>query len=259
MNRPPVRNRLQLEKLLLTTTSKESIYDVIGRMEVLLDYFNQNNLSGFIPFLKTYYFVTKAAAEKYLFYRHFFWSLSDYQRLDIYFASLYFKPMYEFLNHGTAHRPWQAYFDYCQKPDGFAFIQMVLGINAHINADLYHALLKLKYRNKHDFFLVNRILEEVALPVIHFLASEHDLIGLGGLTFQDFIYSEFREIILRWRKEAWENSLKSKTLLKPLYYDQVLLETERVGRVLIENFSQIYHFQNLPGNIKSVNSLKVKI
>lgn len=73
MKYPPVKNLNQLEKLLtIRDLSQESIYGVIGRMEVLIEYFNQPGLLGFLSFLRTYYYVTRASAEKYLFYRHFF-------------------------------------------------------------------------------------------------------------------------------------------------------------------------------------------
>jgi len=50
-----------------------TIYDVVGRMEVLLDIFTKDRrYHSLLPFLKTYYLVTKAAAEKYSQKKHFF-------------------------------------------------------------------------------------------------------------------------------------------------------------------------------------------
>src|SRR5437016_5673531 len=95
-------NTSELHRLLSIPNPKdETIFGVIGRMEVLLDLFERNEqYHSLLPFLKTYYYVTKASAEKYVQRRHFFWSLRDYETLDVYFASLYFKPLLAFLVEG---------------------------------------------------------------------------------------------------------------------------------------------------------------
>src|SRR5438046_3520709 len=162
-------NSSELHRLLyIPDPKKETIFGVIGRMEVLISLFEkEERFRGFLPFLKTYYFVTKAAAEKYIQRRHFFWDIREYERLDVYFASLYFKPLSAYLRKGVYDTPWKAYFDYCARDGGIPFLQMILGINAHINGNLYTALVDLRYTHTRDFFLVNDILQEVFPDVIH--------------------------------------------------------------------------------------------
>jgi len=253
-------NNHQLEKLLIIEDyKKETIYGIIGRMEVLLDFLSKHPpLFGLIPFLKTYYYVTRASADKYVLYKHYFSNPGDYQLLDVYFASLYFKPLLNFLRDNQHHSPWQQYFHYCIKKDGIAFLQIMLGINAHINADLYKALIDLDYNHKNDFILVNKILTEVQPEVLKFLAMDHDLVGLSGIAFKDFISTQFETTILRWRIEAWSNASNLNTD-KALDYKKILEQTEELALKLINSFTDIYHLKNLPTSIRNVNSLSVKL
>lgn len=261
MKLPFVKNRIQLQRLLtIEDPAKESIFGVIGRMEILLDYLSvtpgQKNL---IPFLKTYYWVTKRAAEKYVLYKHYFWSLKDYEALDVYFASLYFKPLLAYLEKKDVSKPWSSYFEYCQKKDGLPLLQILLGINAHINTDLYQSVVDLNYKNKNDFFLVNTVLKEIVPDVIKLLALEHDLIGISGLAFRDFVNDEFKTTIIRWREEVWENA--SETNLKHIQqtYQTISQNTENLAEQLVDSFTNIYHLHQLPSNIKKINSSSVRL
>lgn len=261
MKLPFGKEQIQLKRLLtIDDPSVETIFGVIGRMEILLDYFATNpKYKNLIPFLKTYYWVTKKAADKYLLKKHYFWNMRDYEQLDIYFATLYFKPLLAFLEKKPITKPWQPYFEYCQKKDGLPLLQIVLGINAHINADLFQALIELDYKNKNDFFLVNQVLSEIEPEVIRLLAKEHDLVGLSGLAFGNFIKSEFKDIIIRWRQEAWENAVQTNYSHQNQNYQLIIGKTQKVAGQLVLGFTSIYHLQHLPENIRELNKLSVKI
>jgi len=229
-------------------------------MEVVLSLFeSQTQYHHLIPFLKTYYLVTKATAEKYIFYKHYFANLKDIEILDVYFATLYFHPLLEYLEKGKSSRPWNQYFNYCSQLDSLPMLQILLGINAHINSDLYSSLVHLKYSHKDDFLLVNKILQEIAPKIILFLAKEHDLIGLSGLAFSDFMNEEFKEVIVRWRKDAWENAQNTTRENKEKLYKEVVNRTEIIAISLIQDFTSIYHLRNLPNSIRDINSISARL
>lgn len=261
MRLPNLQNRSQLENLLvIKNPHKETIYGIVGRMEILLDYFlGSPALYPLIPFLKTYYFVTKSSADKYVLYKHYFWSLRDYELLDVYFAKLYFEPLLHYLEGKEVASPWQHYFNYCRNPNGIPFIQIILGVNAHINTDLYQAIVDLKYNHVGDFFLVNKILKEVAPDVLKFLAFEKDLVGVGGLIFKDLIRAQLENTILKWRADAWKNARQTNQQNYKSNLLQVAAGTEKIGENLIKDFSSIYSFRNIPNAIRDVNALNVSL
>jgi len=225
-----ITNKSQLRELLtINHPDKETMYGIVGRMEVLIDFFaKEPAYHSLIPFLTTYFYVTKASIEKYTHYRHYFWNLRDHETLDIYFATLYFKPLLRFLLEGKCESPWKQYFLYCQKPDGIPIIQILLGVNAHINTDLYAAVVNLPYKHEHDYFLINDILQEVVPNVMKYLTySRHDLFGLTGLTFKDFIINEFHSVIERWRSEAWAHAIITKRSKKKETYAAIPLLLKR--------------------------------
>jgi hypothetical protein len=261
MHLPKVQNKSQLERLLtIDSLKKESIYSMIGRMEVLLDFLDANpEYAPLTPFLKTYYFVTRASATKFLLYKHYFSSLRDYEALDVYFASLYFTPMLRFLMTGNTDAPWKTYFEYCMSGEDNHFLQIMLGINAHINSDLYKALVYLPYDHHNDFLLVNRILKEVSPSVIDLLAKDYDLIGIGGLYFKHFIEEEFKTTILKWRLKAWSNAHPPIPYHHGDIMNTVNTHTEQIGQTLIENFNNVYHLKKLPSSIKAINSAEIDL
>jgi hypothetical protein len=255
-------NKTQVHKILtIDDIHKETIYGVIGRMEVLLEYFEKNpKFHSLTPFLKTYYLVTKASSEKYIAYKHYFHNIRDHELLDIYFATLYFKPLLYYLQTGKALSPWKHYYSYCKKPDGLPFLQMLIGINVHINADLYASLVYLPYKHKNDFFLVNQILEEVLPAVLHFLAfSKHDVIGVSGLFLKGFILAEFHKVIERWRMEAWVNASKTNNINKAAYLRSITKSTEAISEQLIDELHHLYAINKISQAPSLINTLSVKL
>jgi len=232
-------DKRKLEKVLvIPDLEKESIFGVIGRMEVLIQYFKKNkSLHNLIPFLETYYLISRAVAEKNVERGKFYDNYPKIERLDVYFASLYFKPLKIFLETGRTVKPWQNYFKYCKKRSGVPFFQMLLGINSHINGDLAHALVLSGYEEKKDFSVINRILKEEIPDVMKYLAfEEHDVFGAGGLIFKKLVLEEFRNIVVKWRKSAWENAQvleidNTQKLLKKVHKDTEVVASGLVGVV----------------------------
>lgn len=246
----PTNNNFDLKKVLTITDPKEeTIYTIIGRMEVLLEFFKEHNPS-LAPFLETYLLVTIAVAKKYTLKKPYFQDFNSIQKLDVYFASLYFKPVLDYLEDGELIKPWKSYFKYISKSEGIPFLQIILGINAHINADLYTSISKIKYSNEKDYFLVNDILLEVIPDIMKILIKKHDLLGFGSLIFKKFIEEEFHLVIEKWRSQAWANH-KIKTNEK-----QIIDNTEKLGLELTELITSMYHYKN-PLNIYKLNSLSV--
>ncbi|MDP3741669.1 MAG: DUF5995 family protein, partial [bacterium] len=177
----------QLTKILtIKDLQRETIFDIVGRMKVLLEFFKRNpRHKNLVPFLKTYYLITKSVAERRLERKKYFADTTGLDRLDAHFADLYFRPLREYLLRGKMKKPWQTYFKYCERKDGIPFVQMLLGINAHINSDLLTSIVDLKYGNRKDFLTINIILKEEIPDVMKFLVRvDHDLYGLGVLVFR---------------------------------------------------------------------------
>lgn len=257
---PFFKNKTQLQKLLvIANPKKETIYGVIGRMEVLLDIFAKHHeLKTFTPFLKTYYFVTRACAEKYILYKRYFSHPKAYRVLDVYFASLYFTPLLAYLEEHECQKPWQHYYHYCLKDDGLPILQILLGINAHINTDLYTALVHLRYNYKQDFLLVNTILKEVTPDVVRLLAQQHDIVGIGGMAFKKIITDEFKTVIERWRIEAWNNAQRTNPSQKEQDYHSIAISTEALAQQLIRNTNDIIHLKSITQSVAKLRLLSVQ-
>ncbi len=215
-------------------TPSESVYGVVGHMQLLQDYFfTHPEYYGLIPFLHTYYTVTKMVASKTDFKNPV-----ALEQLDIHFASLYFNPIQQFLNHEIEHiSPWKTYFEYCKQTKGNAFLEMLLGINAHINSDLVVTLHELPYREHKDFQKVNTILSDAIPEVMKFLAKEyHNLFALGGVVFPHFTHDEFTKIVVKWRQQAWKNAERMQDMSKIEAIQSLHKQTEQIAESLIDIF-----------------------
>ena len=224
-------------------------------METLAGYFSRSQ--GFrrlLPFLQTYFLVTKTVALKSVAHEYYFQNPKKLEQLDIAFAALYFEPLLEYISTGSAPGPWDTYFSYCSKPSGVPFVQMLLGINAHINGDLAYALSRVDYGEYKDFLIINHILEEQIPKVMSYLAfTEYDAMGLGGLVFKKFVLQEFNQIIVGWRQQAWSNAQTYSTLdeLRRL----TNIQAEDTALKLIEIFSDRYKLHKAPAKLDLLRNL----
>ncbi|MEO6729083.1 MAG: DUF5995 family protein [Candidatus Dojkabacteria bacterium] len=202
----------ELSRLLTIDLETETIFGIIGRMESLTDIFHKNSeYNHLIPFLKTYKAVTQGVEDHLTLEKNFYNNPRQMEKLDVYFASLYFFPLKQYLETGSEKSPWKVYFDFCESGPNIPFVQLLLGINAHINADLYTTLLKLDYIESEDFEKVNSILSELIPGIMSYLAfEEKDIYGLGGMVLKNLYANEFKNIIVRWSTDAWYNYKKSK-------------------------------------------------
>ncbi len=246
--------------LTISNPEKETIFDVIGRMKVLLEFFKRNSKhKNLVPFLKTYYLITKSVAERSVEHSYYFRNLRLMHELDIYFANLYFAPLKNFLIEGRLHKPWQTYFAYCRRQDGIPFVQMLLGINAHINSDLLTTIVNLHYHERADFLTINQILKEEIPDVMRFLAYvDHDVYGFGALIFKRFILREFRNTIVAWRQQVWKNAQIVDKQNYPKIRGRVHSITEEIGRKVVEIFHE-QGFRSFAPAISRLNNLKLVI
>lgn len=251
-----------LEKLLRPIEDDEiSIVDVIGKMKGLLLFFQSDKkYCNFIPFLKVYLHVTEAVLKEYLKNQNYYKDFKHTEIVDVRFAELYFQPMKTYLLTGQKSMPWKTYFDYCEKKDGIAFVQILLGINAHINADLLKIVLNYPYTFKEDFFIVNEILIETIPSMMLDLVKDHkDMYGIGGLLFSPITRYEFNQTVVRWRKLVWDNAEAIKYASITDFKGGYMEQTEYLGIKIVEIFEKIQSFDHILTHIEKLNSLKVDL
>ena len=245
--------------LLIPDLKKETIFDVVGRMKVLLDFFTQSHkYKNFTPFLWIYYLITKTVAERSM--NGYFRNPRALERLDVCFAFLYFDPLLQFLENGRSPKPWKNYFQYCAGGSGTPFVQMLLGINSHINGDLLTAIITTQYKEKNDFQKINKILNDEIPAMIRFLAfHEHDIYAFGGMVFKQFVQREFKETIVNWRNIVWKNysGLNAKNIIraKRQYFNQ----TEEIAGNIIDIFSEATRLLHIPSLVSKLNSLTIDL
>lgn len=234
-----------------------SVEEVIQKMKDTLEIFNiDDSLNHFIPFLTAYLYVTE---QVYLHSKDDENYYSDYpaiERLDITFAELYFKPLDMFLNKKQVSKQWHTYYEYCIKGKDYPIVQLIMGINVHINADLTIALIESNYTNKEDFDKVNDILLEVIPKLMHYLLiEEHDVTGLVGILFRRFMIYEFNRIIVQWRENAWENKLKLEN--GELSKEELVKSVDDYSKKLMLWFSDMYNPFGVFGLIRRLNDKRL--
>lgn len=186
------------------SSEKNTIEDVISDMEELEKLFQEQELEGLLPFLKAYLRITKKVAERSR--KGDFNHPDELEELDIRFAELYFDSLEKYLTEGEKKPPWRKYFEYIERDDSKPVLELVLGINAHINSDLAQSLREKNYTNREDFQKIDRILAESLIPVLTELGVKRRDPGcLGILGLQPVSWLGLRKI-LNWREFAWENS-----------------------------------------------------
>ncbi len=217
-----------------------TLLSAVGRMDMTLEYMRrQPQYRGLIPFLQTYYLVTKAVTAAGMQRRKFYSNQAALERLDITFASFYFKPLERFMTgQRTQLSPWKSYFTYCQSGHGNAFVELLLGINAHINGDLPIALSAVHYQEQKDFYKIDALLLSVIPEVMQFLTRHyHDYLSLGAMLLPSLTEHEFHSIVVRWRHQAWVNAQQINKKNRPAARKQLQVQTEVLAQQLIGIFS----------------------
>jgi hypothetical protein len=235
-----------------------SIHEIRGRMATLLDvYEDSGEFEGLAPFLYVYHSVTSTVADREV-EEEFFDSPEALESLDGTFAGLYFDAVRTYVSSGEMRRPWKSYFEYCSRDGGRPVIKMLLGINAHINADLAHALYLEDYSEKRDYERINGILESQLPSSMKYLAKKGDTAGALGLLDRPLAHREFRSLIVNWRQLTWENYQKLEEDGFEAHKEELYDQTERVAQEIIE-LEKRFDYLNLYSTVKKANRLKVMI
>jgi hypothetical protein len=214
----------------------EDIFAIIGRMELLLDYFNsEEDLQGLSPFLHVYQLVTKKVQEECFSEQKRIHNYKQLKILDVYFAKLYFQPLRKYLSGEKVPKPWQQYFHYAGSDSYMPMTSLLLGINAHITSDLTQSIFDLDYKSKQDFNYINDILESLIPEVMRYLASKKDIFALAGLFADEFVKQEFKAIVVRWRRQSWQNHLLLRS--GDLKLQELHEKTEKRAEDIIETVS----------------------
>lgn len=243
-----------LPLLTIQDPNLETMASVARRLESLQSVFRAvPGCVGFIPFCEAYRLIAQGMAS--IPKKNAYHKLAELNRLNVIFISYYFRALQQFIQTGTAPLPWKTYFTYCQRPHGAPFLQMILGVNAHINGDLPHALAVAGYADTHDYHLMNQLLEGQVPAVLWFLAFiAGDRVAFGGVVFRRFAREEFHAIVTTWRLEAWlsARALETKTLAPA----RLTTATEEVGQRLVAILGDGSSFRHIRSDLKEIHALK---
>ncbi|WP_414837245.1 DUF5995 family protein [Candidatus Nanosalina sp. VS9-1] len=204
-------------------TRMETVDDVVEKMDQFEKFLDERGLESFRPFLRAYRKITLKviqASEKDVFDNP-----GKLEELDIRFAEPYFEAMEKYFLEGEKKQPWKEYLNYVERDDSRPVLELLLGINAHINADLGQAMKETDYSERQDFEEINRILLEALIPVMADTAVQRkDFETLGFLGVQPVAFLGLKKVV-QWREQAWKNRNKDITVLRK--------ETERKACELI--------------------------
>lgn len=246
-----------LKDLLNFDYKTEDIYSVQGRMRALIEYYKINSeLACLRDFLKVYCLVTEKVVDSRFQQDKYFSNVRELNKLDVIFCHYYFRAVKEYVMHGATISPWVNSFRISSEHNA-PFINVLMGINSHINGDLPICLLEMDFKSKSDFDKVSSILYAVIPSVLSYLAFERmDFYGAFGLLAKKFIEDEFNTLIVKWRSNAYNNYKKlknSKNTSKDIKFIKESTET------ISENIYNIFKNEVLnPINlINDLNKLEV--
>lgn len=247
-----------LKKILTINTEQDTIITLIGKMDLAEQHLTQTH-PNLTSFLRTYKLVTETILLKQMKNSKYFNNSKKLEYLDLEFAKLYFDKLKKYLSSQQSPQPWQGHFDYCKRTDSKAMVQILTGINTHINGDLLHALKKTNYNQQKDFFKVNEILLELTPKITSYLAFEkHDFYGLNAYIFNAITVKEFNRTIVKWRENTWKNYQKTKNKS----YTAIKKQTENQMNNANKQIINAFHTHNLNDKIhilKILNKIQPKI
>lgn len=244
--------------LALDPPGEASIFDVVGKMDALLTFFEDSEEFGSLaPFLRAYYRVTEEVVRHRTEDAGFFDDPAALERLDVRFARLYFEPLRAYLFEGEKREPWRTYLSYCEREDSRPVLEMSLGINAHINADLVQVLIEEGYDEREDYEQINTILSSVFKELLEYLAfSKHDAIGLEALVLRKTVSRLFARAIVRWREEAWDHAAERESF--DSIREEIHAETEHLAADLID-ITEDFSLLHIPHTIHRIGDTSVRL
>lgn len=248
-----------IKQLLTFDVQTEDIFSIQGRMRALNEYYKSHKELAYLrDFLRVYSLVTEKVVDSRFGKEKFFSNVDQLNKLDVIFCDYYFNAVEDYIFKGATRSPWVNTFRISSE-NNTPFVNVLLGINSHINGDLAVCLYKLNFRNKDDYDKVNAILNAVIPNILSYLAFERmDFLGTFGLFARKFIEKEFNRLIVKWRNDAFENYLKLKKSKNPEKDIKLIREsTETISENIYNIFkSEIFNPINL---INDLNNLEVKI
>lgn len=206
---------------------EESLEEVISTMRELQNYIRENEDDSLLPFLQAYLRITEEVRDARK--ANLFENPEDLEKLDVRFARLYFSAIEDYIENGVKQKPWMEYFTYIEREDSKPVVELVLGINSHINSDLAQALHETDYRNKQDFRKIDRILRKSLFPVLKQVALDRKDLETAGFAAMPPAGLIGLNRITDWREHTYQNS-------KPQVFrlEKVQELTERNAEKIIE-------------------------
>lgn len=188
----------------LLKIEEESIESVAETMKNLRTFLEKEGKTSMLSFLDAYLKITEQVIlEKQ---KGNFDQPERLTKLDIRFAELYFCAVKKYLEEGEKIRPWETYFNYIERGDSKPVLELLLGINAHINADLTQVLREQNYDNIEDFRKINSILRRSIYPIMAKIALERRNVEcLGLMSLPPVTWTALKKI-KTWRELSLQNS-----------------------------------------------------
>lgn len=208
----------------------QSIESVASTMRDLRNYLENQRRTSMLPFLDAYLKITEEVIEEKN--KGHFEKPEQLVELDIRFAELYFEAVEAYLEKGEKKQPWKTYFEYIEREDSKPVLELLLGINAHINADLTQVLEEQEYDNLKDFKRVDNILRKSLYPVMAKIGVERRDIELFGIIGLPLVTWTGLKRIQSWRSLSFKNSNK---------HDFDLLEVREQTEKNAENLIDLRH------------------
>jgi len=134
------------------------------------------------------------------------------ENVTVKFGNLYLKSINSYDNGESLPLCWKKSFDVNMTKKYYLSMQLLLGINAHINHDLAFALdgsFKDGFRPylvKRDFFKMNELFDELTPVFFNLLYEMEDLLGVSSNDkgFKEYMIFNY----IKWmRKDAWQSGL----------------------------------------------------
>ncbi|MEI7603506.1 MAG: DUF5995 family protein [bacterium] len=216
-----------------------TIDGIIEASESLNQEIENTDLSGLSSFNKTFIIILKNIKKKALS-----GAFIEFSQIEYFFvrsADYYFYSLKNYVTGLKCSRPWKIFFDKCKKSTSPSFINLILGMNAHINSDYIYTLNDVHKDGSFltDYEKVNDIISE-SINEIVLQTADKDIIENDYSKKTNISYSLFFNIIVkRWRAEAWKNYLNYK---KKLIGEK---DIESSAENTAMNICHITHFSNL--------------
>ena len=175
-------------------------------MRDLRELIEKDGRESLLPFLDAYIKITEGVIDEKS--KGHFEEPDKLTELDIRFAELYLDAMKAYLEGGEKKQPWKTYLDYIERDNSKPVVELLLGINAHINSDLTQVLWEQEYDNLNDFKQINLVLRRSLYPVMVKIGVErHDVELFTLMGALPMSWTGLKRV-QSWRSYSLKNSKK---------------------------------------------------